>query len=63
LRTPTPIELHDPANSPGVSSALFSFWPYLLLASLLLFFVEWFINPHMTSVGFRRRSKPVASLR
>ena len=45
LRTATPIELRgEPARS-GSASVLFSFWPYLLLASLLLFMLEWFIYP------------------
>jgi aerotolerance regulator-like protein len=58
LRAPPPIELHDPAKSPGTSSALFTFWPYLLLASLLLFFIEWFITPRMISGGLRQGSRP-----
>ncbi|MGH7794143.1 MAG: vWA domain-containing protein [Candidatus Binatia bacterium] len=52
LRTPTPIELRGEAANSGSASVLFSFWPYLLLASLLLLLVEWFINP--------RRARAVA---
>jgi hypothetical protein len=32
---------------------LFSFWPYLVLASLLLLLAEWFINPR-----WARRAAP-----
>jgi hypothetical protein len=63
LRAPAPIELHEPAKTSGTSSALFTFWPYLLLASLLLFFIEWFITPRITSVGLRQGSRPAVSRR
>lgn len=45
LRTPSPIELRGESTSSGSPSVLFSFWPYILLASLLLFMLEWFIYP------------------
>jgi hypothetical protein len=45
LRAPTAIELRGAAANGGNASVLFSFWPYLLLASLLLFMLEWFIFP------------------
>jgi hypothetical protein len=45
LRQPTPIELRDVSSGGSKVSALFSIWPYLLLTSLLLLLVEWFINP------------------
>jgi Aerotolerance regulator N-terminal/von Willebrand factor type A domain len=45
LRRPTPIELRDVSSGGSKLSALFSIWPYLLLTSLLLLLVEWFINP------------------
>jgi len=61
LRSPAAIELHDATQSQNAPSALFTFWPYLLLVSLLLFFVEWFINPRMTSGGIRRAARPVVS--
>lgn len=60
LRTRTPIELRGEAVNPGGASVLFSFWPYLLLASLLLLLVEWFINPRRaraTVPGMRRVSR------
>ena len=57
LRTPAAIELQGSTQTPGSGSALFTFWPYLLLASLLLFFIEWFINPPLTVGKFRRGSR------
>ncbi len=47
LRTPTPIELREASSSGSRASALFSIWPYLLLASLFLLLVEWFVNPRL----------------
>jgi hypothetical protein len=60
LRTPTPIELRGEAAHTRSTSVLFSFWPYLLLASLLLLLIEWFINPRRaraTLPGVRRVSR------
>jgi hypothetical protein len=45
LRSPGAIELRGPTTNGGSASLLFSFWPYLLLVSLLLFILEWFIFP------------------
>ncbi len=45
LRTPTPLEFRFENSGQGNESALFSSWPYLLLASLLLLLIEWFITP------------------
>jgi hypothetical protein len=45
LRRPTPIEIHDAVGANKSASTLFAFWPYLLLAALLLSVVEWFIHP------------------
>jgi len=45
LRQPTPIELRDVSSGGNKVSALFSIWPYLLLTSLFLLLVEWFVNP------------------
>ena len=55
LRQPTPIELRDVSNAGGKFSALFSIWPYLLLISLLLLFIEWFVNPRPLRTAFRLR--------
>lgn len=46
LRKSAPIELRGQASGgSGSASVLFSFWPYLLLATLLLFMLEWFVFP------------------
>lgn len=55
LRAPSPIDLQDSTESQAGGSTLFSFWPYLLLGSLLLFLLEWFINPRPVARGVRRR--------
>jgi hypothetical protein len=57
LRNPTLVEVQSGATTSGSGSALFSCWPYLLLASLMLLVLEWFINPRMASLRFRRRVK------
>jgi hypothetical protein len=49
LRSPAPIELRGATGVSGSASVLYSFWPYLLLASLLLLLLEWFINPRRTA--------------
>lgn len=57
LRTATPIALRGELTHSGSASVLFSFWPYLLLASLLLFMLEWFLypsSPRAASFGLRR---------
>ena len=43
------------------TSALFAFWPYLLIVSLILLMLEWFINPRMRSYSFWRLGKPAAA--
>jgi hypothetical protein len=45
LHRPAVIELHDALGTNQNTSTFFAFWPYLLLASLLLSVVEWFIHP------------------
>ena len=49
LRTPTAIDLRGEPTNSGSASVLFSFWPYILVASLLLFMLEWFIYPRSPS--------------
>jgi len=55
LREPTPIELRDVSSTGAKFSALFSIWPYLLLISLSLLFLEWFARarPVRTTFGPR----------
>jgi hypothetical protein len=45
LRDSKPIELKPAENGSTSGSTLFSFWPYLLTASLLLMIIEWFFVP------------------
>ena len=45
LRDSKPIELKPTEGAVRSGSTLFSFWPYLVMASLLLFIVEWFFVP------------------
>jgi hypothetical protein len=53
LRKPTPIALRGhAAGGPDSPSVMFSFWPYLLLATLLLFMLEWFVFPRSVPALF-----------
>jgi hypothetical protein len=45
LHRPAAIELHDAVGANQKASTFFAFWPYLLLAALLLCVAEWFIRP------------------
>jgi Ca-activated chloride channel homolog len=58
LRQPTPIAIREASSAADNMSALFSIWPYLLLISLLLLFVEWFVNPRPIRSAFGLRSPP-----
>ena len=42
------------------TAALFSYWPYLLLAALLGLIIEWFVFPRMAPLRARVRSRRVA---
>lgn len=59
LRRKAPIDLRGHTAAEGSASVLFTFWPYLLLATLLLFMVEWFVFPRSAPApglsGSRRR--------
>jgi Aerotolerance regulator N-terminal len=60
LRTAAPIAVGG-ANSGSASlSVLFSFWPYLLVASLVLLLLEWFLSPRMSAWQFPRSPSRVA---
>jgi Ca-activated chloride channel homolog len=61
LRALAPIEIQGENSSPTSASTLFSFWPYLLLASLLLLFIEWFVRPRAPQFGSRLRSSQALS--
>jgi Ca-activated chloride channel homolog len=55
LRAPTPIEIRDLSSRGDKFAALFSIWPYLLLLSLLLLFIEWFARPRPVRTAFGPR--------
>jgi Ca-activated chloride channel family protein len=55
LRDPTVIEIHGANGGHTNASVLFSFWPYLLLASLILMLLEWFIQPKMAPLRLSQR--------
>jgi len=50
LQHPQAIEIHDAAGARQNISSFFAFWPYLLVAALLLVLVEWFIHPRAAPV-------------
>jgi hypothetical protein len=60
LRAPVPIAMKGAAMGSGGAAALFSYWPYLLLAALLVLIIEWFVFPRMTPFRPRVRSGRVA---
>jgi len=62
LRTPAPIELRDRSENGGSASVLFSFWPYLLIASLALLIIEWFINPRLAKGSLLRPATWLGSI-
>ena len=51
LRQPRPIELGELSSAGSKVSTPFSIWPYLLLISLFLLLVEWFVNPRLLRTG------------
>ena len=51
LRDSKPIELKPTESVIKSGSTLLSFWPYLVMASLLLFIVEWFFVPPVDRRG------------
>jgi hypothetical protein len=58
LQDSKPIDLKPTESAINGGSTLFSFWPYLVMASLLLFIVEWFFVPRAD-----RRRLPTTSPR
>ena len=60
LRAPAPIAIKGAESGSGGAAAFFSYWPYLLLASLLVLIIEWFIFPRMAPSRARVRSGRVA---
>lgn len=60
LRTAAPITIGDGNQGSASASVLFSFWPYLLMASLALLLLEWFLSPRMASIRLWRSAPRVA---
>jgi len=60
LRAAAPIAIGGGNQSSGSASVLFSFWPHLLIASLALLLLEWFLSPRMASIKFWRVPPRVA---
>jgi len=54
LRTAAPIAIGGGNQDGASASVLFSFWPYLLMASVVLLLIEWFLSPRMGSMRFWR---------
>jgi hypothetical protein len=59
LRAAAVIELKGASSSGAGASVLFSFWPYLLIASLVLLLLEWFINPRAKAMARWRNPQQV----
>jgi len=59
LRAPLAMEIHGENGGRTNASALFSFWPYLLLASLLLLLVEWFVRPRTRGLRSQPRTNHI----
>jgi len=55
LRAPAPIAIGSGAGGGAGAAALFPYWSYPLLASLLALVVEWFVYPRMAPFGARAR--------
>lgn len=62
LRAPAAIDLNAGTVQDGGTSVLFSFWPYLLTAAILLLVLEWFASPRMTKLAPRRRAATLSML-
>jgi hypothetical protein len=64
LREPAAIELAGTSGGKNSASVFYSFWPYLLLATLLLLFAEWFLSvwTATTRSPFRARTSPSRNL-
>jgi hypothetical protein len=60
LRASAPIAMKGATTGGVGAAALFSYWPYLLLAALFLLIIEWFIFPRMAPLRVRVRSGRVA---
>ena len=61
LRERKLIELQGSDGGAGSVSALFSFWPYLLMLSLLFFIVEWLLMPRLAAPRISATVRPKLS--
>lgn len=52
LMNPVPINLREKEGKSGSRSSFFSPWLYLLLLSILLLILEWFLNPPATQPNY-----------
>lgn len=59
LRESTAIELAGAGAGKNSLSVFYSFWPYLLLATLFLLFVEWFLSVPTARSGLRPRTSTI----
>jgi hypothetical protein len=64
LREPTTIELAGTSAVKNSASVFYSFWPYLLLATLFFLLVEWFLSvgAARSRADFRVRTSPSRDL-
>lgn len=52
LSNPAPIYLREQPEASESRSLFFSLWPYLLMLSILLLILEWFLNPPTTQPNY-----------
>jgi Aerotolerance regulator N-terminal len=55
LRQPAPIALKAEGDTRTGTSVLLPFWPYFLLAALVLLLLEWLIKPRMVRFDLRQK--------
>jgi hypothetical protein len=57
LRQPASIGVGGESDAKSGKSISLPFWPYFLLAALLLLLLEWFINPRIARFGQRYKAR------
>ena len=60
LRGSAPIVIRSSDQNGTGASVLFSFWPYLLMACLILMLLEWFLSPRISSFRLGRNARWMA---
>jgi hypothetical protein len=58
LNHPEPISFPEHGETGASGDRFSAFWPYLLLLSVLLLLLEWFLNPPASRSGADRRGEP-----